>query len=89
MSVIGSCSCLQKMCQLLCLIQLDALLQADEQMYRISALKREPKDFSHNELKREVERRKFFQPLHEFAQTFLSLAGISKESGKYYASLVK
>lgn len=69
--------------------QLDALLQADEQMYRISALKREPKDFSHNELKREVERRKFFQPLHEFAQTFLSLAGISNESGKYYASLVK
>ena len=68
---------------------LDALLQADEQMYRISALKREPKDFSHKELKREVERRKFFQPLHEFAQDFLVAAGLSNESGKYYASLVK
>lgn len=50
---------------------LDDLLKADEQMYRISALKREPKDFSHKELKREVERRQFFQPLHEFAQSFL------------------
>lgn len=69
--------------------QLDTLLQADEQIYRISALKREPKDFSYKELKREVERRKFFQPLHEYAQAFLELAGLSNESGKYYASLVK
>ncbi|CAM5550734.1 hypothetical protein RLIN73S_05916 [Rhodanobacter lindaniclasticus] len=36
---------------------LDDLLRADEQMYRISALKREPKDFSYKELKREVEQR--------------------------------
>lgn len=68
---------------------LDALLQADDQMYRISALKHEPKDFSNKELKKEVERRKFFQPLHDFAQRFLVMAGLSNESGKYYASLVK
>nr|WP_295085862.1 Tn3 family transposase [uncultured Roseateles sp.] len=68
---------------------LDALLQADDQMYRISALKHEPKDFSNKELKKEVERRKFFRPLHDFAQRFLTLAGLSNESGKYYASLVK
>jgi TnpA family transposase len=70
-------------------VQLDALLQADEQVYRINALKREPKDFSYIELRREVERRKFFQPLHEFAKSFLAAAGLSNESGKYYASLVK
>lgn len=69
--------------------QLDQFLHADEHMYRIRALRREPKDFSHSELKREVERRKFFQPLHEFAETFLAEAGLSNESGKYYASLVK
>ncbi len=73
----------------LILQNLDSLLQADEQMYRISALKREPKDFSNKELRREVERRKFFQPLHEFAQAFLGEAGLSNESGKYYASMVK
>lgn len=69
--------------------QLDALLKADEPVYQINALKREPKDFSHYELRREIERRKFFQPLHEFAKSFLATAGISNESGKYYASLVK
>lgn len=69
--------------------QLDTLLTADEQVYRINALKREPKDFGYNELRREVGRRKFFQPLYEFARSFLAEAGLSNESGKYYASLVK
>lgn len=65
------------------------MLEADENMYRISALKREAKDFSYKELRREVERRRFFQPLHETARIFLATAGLSAESGKYYASLVK
>ena len=69
--------------------RLDELLQADEQIFRVSALKREPKNFSYGELKREVARRKFFEPLHEFAREFLAKAGLSSESGKYYASLVK
>lgn len=69
--------------------QLDALLYADEHVYRISALKREVRDFSYGELKREVERRQLFQPLHDFGKTFLAQAGLSVESGKYYASLVK
>ncbi|KDP86637.1 transposase [Cupriavidus sp. SK-3] len=69
--------------------QLDALLQAGESAYRISVLKREPKDFSYKELRQEVERRQFFAPLHAFARHFLETAGISTESGRYYASLVK
>ena len=69
--------------------QLNKLLEADEYLYRVSALRKEPKDFSHKELRREVERRKLFQPLHDFAQTFLEKAGISMDSRKYYASLVK
>jgi len=69
--------------------QLNMLLQAEEGVYRISLFKHEPKDFSYKELRGEVERRKYFQPLHEFAQNFLATAGISNESGKYYASLVK
>jgi hypothetical protein len=52
-------------------------------MYRISLLKHEPKDFSYGELRQEVERRKFFQPLFEFGQTFLASAGLSNESVKY------
>jgi len=69
--------------------QLEALLLADEGMYRISILKHEPKDFSYGELRQEVGRRKFFQPLYEFGQTFLASAGLSNESVKYYASLVQ
>jgi TnpA family transposase len=69
--------------------QLEALLEADEGMYRISLLKHEPKDFSYGELRQEVERRKFFQPLFEFGQTFLTSTGLSNESVKYYASLVQ
>jgi Tn3 transposase DDE domain/Domain of unknown function (DUF4158) len=69
--------------------QLDALLCADESMYRVSILKHEPKDFSYKELRQESERRQFFAPLHEFAKHFLETTGISTDSGRYYASLVK
>ena len=60
-----------------------------EHLDRIGALRREPKDFSYQELRREVERRKLFQPLHDFAETFLAATGISNDSRKYYASLVQ
>lgn len=68
---------------------LDNLLTAGEFIYRISAVKREARDFSYGEMKREVERRQTFQPLHDFAKIFLANSGLSVESGKYYASLVK
>ena len=69
--------------------RLNKLLTSAEGTHRISALKHEPKDFSHKELEREVKRRSFFEPLHDFAKTFLAASQISTESGKYYASLVK
>ena len=68
---------------------LDSLLTAGEFIYRISAIKQEARDFSYGEMKREVERRQMFQPLHDFAKIFLANSGLSMESGKYYASLVK
>lgn len=68
--------------------QLNALLQSEEGMYRISTFKQEPRDFSYKQLRKEVERRKIFQPLSAFAKAFLATAGISNESAKYYASLV-
>lgn len=67
---------------------LDALLQADGFMYRISLLKQDLNDFSYKALKEEVGRRQSFKPLHIFAQKFLANANISQESSKYYASLV-
>ena len=69
--------------------QLQALLESDEGLYQLTILKHEPKDFSHKELRQEGERRRFFQPLYDFAQTFLSTAGLSNGSVRYYASLVE
>ena len=69
--------------------QLEKLLEADEYLYRVSALRKEPRDFSHKELRREVDRRKLFRPLHDFSLTFLEKSGISMDSRKHYASLVK
>lgn len=69
--------------------RLNNLLQGDDQAITVNAIKREPRDFTPKELRFEVERRQFFAPLHEFACSFLKLAGLSNESGKYYASLVK
>jgi len=45
--------------------RLDSLREADEYLYRFSALRKEPKDFSYQELRREVERRQLLQPLHD------------------------
>jgi Domain of unknown function (DUF4158) len=69
--------------------QLQALLESDEGLYQLTILKHEPKDFSHKELRQEGERRRFFQPLYDFAQTLLSAAGLSNDSVRYYASLVE
>jgi TnpA family transposase len=69
--------------------QLAALLEAGEGLYQISELKHEPPDFSYKALRQEVARRKIFQPLYEFARTFLARAALSTESVKYYASLVQ
>jgi hypothetical protein len=65
--------------------QLDALLQADEGMDAISALKHEPKDVSDGALRREVVCRAFCAPLHACAKSFLASAGLSNESVTYYA----
>jgi hypothetical protein len=67
---------------------LDKLREGDEHIYRISTLRKEPRDFSYKELQREVDHRKVFQPLHEFAKTFFVTAAISMDSRRYYASLV-
>jgi TnpA family transposase len=69
--------------------KLNELLTADDSLYQISALKKEARDFSRRELKEEVQRRQVFQPLHGFATKFLAEAGLSNESSRYYASLVK
>ncbi|KQZ77684.1 transposase [Rhodanobacter sp. Root561] len=67
---------------------LDSLLQTDASVLDLRTLRHEPNDFSLKALKAELDRRRFFEPLHAFAEQFLSTTQVSKESGKYFASLV-
>ncbi len=67
---------------------LKQLLSDSSGLYEITQLKHEPKDFSAGEIKREMDRGKQIQSLYRLAQKLLPALGISKESIKYYASLV-
>jgi len=67
---------------------LNWLIEDAPGLYEITQLKREPKDFSLGEVKREISRSDQIQSLYHLAQTLLPALEISSESIKYYASLV-
>ena len=67
---------------------LNRLLEDGPGLYEITQLKREPKDFSLSEIKREIHRGEQIQALYPRAQQLLPILDISSESIKYYASLV-
>ena len=67
---------------------LQQLLVDTEGLYEVTQLKREPKDFSATEIKREIARGERLGHLYWLAQALLPTLKISNESIKYYASLV-
>ena len=70
------------------IIALKALLDDSQGLYEITLLKREPKDFSLGEIKREIERGDQIRHLYHLGQRLLPTLAISNESVIYYASLV-
>jgi TnpA family transposase len=70
------------------IIVLKALLDDSQGLYEITLLKREPKDFTLGEIKREIERGDQIRHLYYLGQRVLPLLAISNESIIYYASLV-
>ena len=64
------------------------LLADSPGLYEVTQLKREPRDFSAGEIKREIRRGKQIQPLYRLVQRLLPRLQISNEGVKYYASLV-
>ena len=64
------------------------LMDDPQGLYEVTLLKREPKDFSLGEIKREIQRGEQIRPLYHLAQRVLPHLDISNESIKYYASLV-
>lgn len=67
---------------------LNQLIEDAPGLYEITQLKREPRDFSLGEIKREIHRGEQIQTLYPLAQQLLPTLEISNESIKYYASLV-
>ena len=64
------------------------LLDDSSGLYEITQLKREPRDFSASEIKREIRRGDQIDDLYHLAQKLLPELRISNESITYYASLV-
>jgi TnpA family transposase len=69
-------------------LQLDGLLTAEENLYQLTLLKHEPKDFSHHEVQLEVGRRESLTDLYQLATRFLPGLNVSAENITYYAALV-
>ena len=67
---------------------LERLLTKPRGLHEITRLKKEPKDFGSNEMKREIARGEQIATLHDLAHRVLPRMEISSESIKYYASLV-
>ena len=67
---------------------LKRLLDDRQGLHEITLLKRDPRDFSNHEIRREVERGEQIRELYRLSQKVLPHLKISNENIKYYASLV-
>ena len=67
---------------------LSGLLEDSPGLYEITQIKREPKDFSASEIKREIHRGEQICNSYQLAKRLLPRLRISNESIKHYASLV-
>ena len=68
--------------------RLDELFSDSDELYEITNLKREPKDFTLGEIRREIERGVKIKELYQTGKQILPLLEISNQSIAYYASLV-
>ena len=67
---------------------LDRLLEDTQGLHEITLLKRDPRDFTNSQIRREVERGEQMRELYELSQKLLPHLHISNENIRYYATLV-
>ena len=68
---------------------LERLLEDRQGLHEITLLKRDPRDFSNSEIKREVQRKEEARELYRLSQELLPHLEISTENIGHYASLVE
>jgi TnpA family transposase len=69
--------------------RLQELLTLDDNSYILTLLKKEPKDFSHKQISREITKQKRLKPIYDFANCFLPLLEVSDDNINYYAAFVE
>jgi hypothetical protein len=67
---------------------LNRLLEDIQGLHEITLLKRDPRDFSNSEVRREAKRGEQMRELYELSQRLLPHLHISNENIRYYATLV-
>lgn len=68
---------------------IDRLLADDAGLHQITTIKRQPRDFTYQQLRREIERGQQLQALFALAEHAIAQVKLSAESVRYYASLVE
>ena len=68
---------------------IDRLLADDEGLHQITTIKRQPRDFTYQQLLREIERGQQLRTLFALAEQVIAKVELSAESVRYYASLVE
>ena len=67
---------------------LEQLFSNEDGIYKITQLRRQPKNFSVSELRKEVQREQELKPLYQIVKNLLPELAISNEGIIYYASLI-
>ncbi len=67
---------------------LEQLFNNEDGVYKITQLRRQPKNFSVGELRKEVQKEQELQPLYQIVKNLLPELTISNEGIIYYASLI-
>lgn len=70
------------------IISLNRLLEEGDQFYAITYLRREPRDYSYGQIREEIDKSRQIASLYHRADKVLPCLDISRESIKYYASLI-
>lgn len=67
---------------------LDKLLTEDSDVYHITAIKQDAKDFSFTETNKEINKSKLMRSIYNFAEKIFSKLDLPMESIRYYGSLI-
>lgn len=68
---------------------LDSLLENDDNFYRITLLKKDPKDFSTSEMRKELAKQKDLLNVYEHTKTIIPKLNISSKNIEYFADMAK